>query len=112
MTLHIQIDLNVNTPGITPILHFLKGKIMSLADDLKASQASVVEHVTALESSNEALILANSTIVDALRALQTQASNGSVGADDVAAIIQANADLIAGVDTEKSKVDAATQIVP
>lgn len=110
--MNITIDLNVNFPGVLPFLNLFKGQTMTILEDLQASQASVKAHVEALETSNEALILANSQIVDALRALQATAGTGVVTAADVQAVIDGNAALIAAADAEKAKVDAAAAIKP
>ena len=84
---------------------------MTILDDFKASQASVLAHVAALESSVSALVLANSTIVDALRALQG-APAGVATAADLQGVIDANTAALAAIDASKAAADAAAAVTP
>lgn len=109
---NFSIDLNVNLPGLAPFLQLLKDHTMNIQEALAAvtaSNASVADHVANLEASNKELILSNSVIVDALRALQLQPT---ITAASLQPILDANAAVIAGADAAKAAADAAAAIKP
>lgn len=117
----IDFNVNVRFPGLTaifvpalaaifqPQLNRIEGKLMSLADQITALETSNAALVAKVEESNgkqDALILASSQTKDELVALQADVDPGLSAR--IQTIIDNQAAAIGSITTQEGETDAAT----
>lgn len=102
------IDINVNVPGVLPILVQLKELIMTIADDtatIKAAAQGAADQITALNTKVDNLIVVASTAKDALVALQQAGT--SIDPAELTDIVGILSGATTAATAEGTKVDAA-----
>lgn len=125
--MHFTLDINVNFPGVLPLLSTIQRTLMALQDSIEALQAQAVTLTAAVDSAEAAttlvnskadgLILAHNVMADELAALRGQiasqvtpealAALDAILANGASAIAKAQAITAAAVEQGAQNDEAA-----
>lgn len=112
LAVSLTVDVNVNFPGVLPILQKALEIIMSIADDtaaIKAAAEAAAARETELVGKVDSLILVANTTKDALVALQQAGT--AIDPAALTSIINTLNGVATSAADESTKVDAASTAV-
>ncbi len=102
------IDINVNVPGLVPLLHQLGNQIMTKLEELQASTDALTAKVEEANNKTDALIAVANSTKDALVALQGQVAAGNGVTDaQLQAVIDKQTAAVASITAQETETDAA-----
>lgn len=101
------IDINVNVPGLVPLLQQLGIQIMTKLEELQASTDALTAKVEESNAKTDALIAVANSTKDALVALQGQLPTNPVTDADLQAIIDKQTAAVTSITAQEAETDAA-----
>lgn len=112
LAVSLTVDVNVNFPGVVPILQKALEIIMTIAEDtakIQAAADAAAAKITELNGKVDALILTANTTKDALVALQQQGT--AIEPTALTKVIDTLTGAVSAATDEETKVDAAAAAV-